>query len=186
MDPIDLRELPIEKEFSENINRKMQIPQSITYTSDEMNIINRMPNRSLYDTMKCPQKISADFLNVHDNNYKATKGHMATHECDWPIIPLYGKGTGIEMSPPPRKLCAANSIPHEETIKLLASQHLAQNDPHEGLFDSNDKLRKQIFKLNRRLTTLEKETKDEREKGKLFAIAISCVFVAHILFSTRY
>ena len=29
MDPADLSELPIEKEYSENINRKMQVPQSI-------------------------------------------------------------------------------------------------------------------------------------------------------------
>lgn len=57
--------------------------------------INRIPNRSLYDTMKCPRKISAyagDDVNFHDDNYNAAKGKNSTHECDWPVIPSYGKG----------------------------------------------------------------------------------------------
>lgn len=72
------------------------------------------------------------------------------------------------MSPPPRKIRATNSIPNDGKVDNLASLSSkypqARNaDPQKRLFDSNEelllndldetteneKLRKQIFKLNR-------------------------------------
>ena len=70
------------------------------------------------------------------------------------------------MSPPPRKIRATNSIPNDgQVVGSLSSKYpqARKADPQKRLFDSNEemllndldetteneKLRKQIFKLNR-------------------------------------
>jgi len=185
MDEADLSELPIEKEYSENINRQMQVPQSIKLMSSDGISRNHIPD-SVYDSMRLPGKIvafSTDDAGFHDD------------------LDIAAKGDGIEMSPPPRKIRANNPAPGDvpDIIPTISSKYPQSRkaDTQRRLFDSNEesilndldetteneKLRKQIFKLNRRLTTLEKRNREEREMFKVCALVISCGIVASCVMS---
>lgn len=181
----DLSELPIEKEYSENINRKMQVPQSIKLMASS-NGLDRYESPSIYDSMRCPGKISA----YSESYYSESRDDDS----------FSASGDNIKMSPPPRKIRATNAVPEEsKTLPSLSSKYpqTRRADPQKRLFESseeallndldetteNEKLRKQIFKLNRRLTTLEKQSKEEHERFKMCAVVLSCGLFATMVYS---
>jgi len=166
------------------------------------NGLDRYESPSIYDSMRCPGKISAYsesyYSESRDDDSFSASGNQ--HECDWPVIPNYAKGDNIKMSPPPRKIRATNAVPEEsKTLPSLSSKYpqTRRADPQKRLFESseeallndldetteNEKLRKQIFKLNRRLTTLEKQSKEEHERFKMCAVVLSCGLFATMVYS---
>jgi len=96
MNDLDLARLPVEKVFSENINRSMQVPSSITLgnsvaSSDEN--LRRLSAKTPFDRMKAPKVISpygignADGSENSDANSPATMVFSPERKnAGWPVV----------------------------------------------------------------------------------------------------
>merc|ERR1712062_497954 len=101
-----LAELPIEKEYSENINKQMRVPQSIRLTDsfqdpyfETSSLNDEYEKHKIGNSMKITRRIS-----YGPNERREQENYFATGIIPpWPII-TQNRGDGVRIETPPRTL----------------------------------------------------------------------------------
>jgi hypothetical protein len=194
-----LAELPIEKEYSENINKQMRVPQSIRLTDsfqdpyfETSSLNDEYEKHKIGNSMKIPRRIS-----YGPNERREQENYFAT-------------GDGVRIETPPRTLrvnglstnefkesmrtekrsrttsdlpSLSSKYPAGQTRIADTTNPLAQYDFNEKEFLADldnttevEKLRQQNFKLHRRITKIEKERSEDNFIN--FSVALLCLTLA--------
>jgi len=219
-----LAELPIiEKEYSENINKQMRVPQSIRLTdsfqdpyfdsSFDQSLHEEYEKHQIGNSMKIPRRISYGNRKVAagDNYFSAGTEHFNP----WPII--QSRGDAVQIQTPPRTL-RVNGLSTNEYNDLKNAERRSKTthdlqsltskypqyreadtfnplrqydfDEEQLLADLDatsevEKLRQQNFKLNRRITKLEKERSDERLQHFTVSLLLLSISLGYTYLKTR-
>jgi len=204
-----LAELPIEKEYSENINKQMRVPQSIRLTdsfqdpyfdsSFDQSLHEEYEKHQIGNSMKIPRRISY-------GNRKVAAGDS-----------YFSAGDGVQIQTPPRTL-RVNGLSTNEYNDLKNAERRSKTthdlqsltskypqyreadtfnplrqydfDEEQLLADLDatsevEKLRQQNFKLNRRITKLEKERSDERLQHFTVSLLLLSISLGYTYLKTR-
>lgn len=218
MNDLDLARLPVEKVFSENINRSMQVPSSITLgnsvaSSDEN--IRRLSAKTPFEQMKAPKVISP-YGGESDNSDGNTAATMIfSPERDlrkksaWPVVGgSSGSVKNLQMRAPARRIRAdsrdieshshinqAHNQPSMmrsiSAIEAVSSMADELTDLDEQLLRDldktaeNEKIRKQIFKINRKLLTHEKQMAAMQQRVTLISAFFGSICLGVLMFQLR-
>lgn len=198
--PFALQQMQHNTSHVEDINMKMRIPSKLTVAYHEDEDI-ALPNGDTSYSMEVPEKI---VVSVGDG------GVQYSGPKDMSRVPI-GQDLGIDGQPepvslltPPRKLTLAErnlDALDVQSNKERSNSYGEQSQRNSGFTSASEQhestiseeqddvavLRRQIFKLHRRITTIEKEQSEKsKREAYVYAVSIALLFVnGWLLYTSR-